>query len=164
MRETRTRTEIEHGVSRSIDEIHRKGEQLEHAASDRGITRELDGELELEGGTAEGQQAVRETLRETEETATEIYEHEDDEMAELQRGAGELADDLCDSSERVGQDADRLVDAGGRIHGKEVSDHLRTAERTARSDVEFLEDEEAKAREARDESERLRSAASDLAG
>ena len=150
----RSRGEITEKVEKHRTDMHEKGDQIAKSVSDVEVERQTRDQLDL-GGTAEAAEAIEQALDATEDTSVKEFDAESQALDQVCNEAEGHEAELRERSDAAGADLDKLSDAGGRLHGDSASRELTKAREEDQRDIEFLKEQEAHAREAREESKRL---------
>ena len=149
-----TRGEVTDSVQKHGDEMTEKGGEMDITTSDVEVTRETMESLDL-GGTVEGADEVESSIQEAEDVTVDIFEEQDAELEDIQSDTEEDEQELRERSDTSESDLGKVSDASGRIETHEtVSELVKTKEGLLR-DIEFLDENADRDREAREESERI---------
>lgn len=137
LRDTPTRSEVSDRVGRSQDDMKEKRTDLEREAHDIDITRETL--ANLEGGTAEGGDEVRESIENAEAVTKRIFDDDAGKLKETHDDGKNSEGELQERSDAAGRDAERIEKASGVIDTEGNLRELRQARDHAARDREFLD-------------------------
>ena len=146
--------DIRERVDRNSERMKDKEVDLDRAASDVETVRRTLENMVL-GGTAEGSDAVEEAIETADEVAGEEFENEDKELEDMQRETGEHEGELEGRSDASEKDAKEIDEAEKAIKTRAAITEIARAKEAALRDIDFLAEQIRRAREARDESERV---------
>jgi len=149
-----TRSEVTETVEKHKDDMSEKVEELDTIATDTETVRETLESLDFEG-TSEGADEVESAIEQAEDVTVEIFDREDENLEEIQSGTEEYEGELQERTDSSESDLDKISDAGGRIETQEAVGKLGDAEAAVSSDIEFLNEQDETARQAREENEQL---------
>jgi uncharacterized protein YjbJ (UPF0337 family) len=152
--DTPTRSEVTETVEKHQEDMSEKVEELDTIATDTETVRETLEALDFEG-TADGADEVEGAIEQAEDVTVEIFDREDDNLEEIQGDTQEYEGELQERTDSTESDLDKISDAAGRIETQETVGALKDAEAAASSDIEFLNEQDEAARQAREENERL---------
>lgn len=148
------RSEVTEKVEHQQDSMDQKNEELDTIATDTETVRDTLEALEFDG-TAEGSDDVEEAIEKSEDVTVEIFEHEDENLEEIQSDTEEYEGELHERSDSSESDLDKISDAAAKIETRDTVDELAHAKEAVSSDIEFISEQERLAKDARDESEHL---------
>ena len=149
-----TRGEITEKIDTQKTDMSEKAEELDTIATDTETVRETLESLDFEG-TSEGADEVESAIEQAEDVTVEIFDTEDENLEEIQSDAEEYEGELQERTDSSESDLDKISDAAGEIETQETVSELNNAEAAVSSDIEFLNEQDETAREAREENERL---------
>ena len=149
-----SRSEVQDRVKKHEDDMREKAEDQEEVVSDAETVQQTLEDLDL-GGTAEGADEVEQSIEAAEDVTVEVFEREDEELEQIQGESQEHEQELQERSDATESDLGKVSDASGNITTQETSNELIEAKEAAIHDVEFLDEHEQQAQEARQESDRL---------
>ena len=152
--DTPTRGEVTERIDRNKNEMEEKVEQMDTIATDKETVAETLENLDL-SGTSEGSEAVEEAIEQAEEVTVEAFEQTDGNLEEVQSETEDHENELQQRSDSSQMDLGKISDASGRIETKDTVNELVNAKEGVLRDIEFIDDQEQRAKDARDESERL---------
>lgn len=150
----RSRGEITEKLEKHRTDMREKGDQIGKSVSDVETERQTRDQLDL-GGTSEAAEAIEQALDSTEDTSVKEFDAESQALEQVQGDAEGQEAELRERSDTATADLDKLTDAGGRLHSDSSNRELLKAKEEDERDIEFLKEQEARAREAREESKRL---------
>ena len=149
-----TRGEVTERIDKNRDVMHEREEQLETTADDVETIRQTLEELDF-GGTTEGSNEVEASIEQADDVTVGVFDEHDGNLDDVQ---GESEEHEGELEERTGvceSDLGKISDASARIETDETVGELVKAKEGAVKDIEFLGDQEKRAREAREESDRI---------
>jgi len=149
-----TRGEITEKIDTQKTDMSEKAEELDTIATDTETVRETLESLDFEG-TSEGADEVESAIEQAEDVTVEIFDTEDENLEEIQSDSEEYEGELQERTDSSESDLDKISDAAGNIETQETVGELDNAEASVSSDIEFLNEQDETAREAREENERL---------
>ena len=149
-----TRSEVTETVEKHQEDMSEKVEELDIIATDTETVRDTLEALDFEG-TADGADEVEGAIEQAEDVTVEIFDREDESLEEIQSDTEEYEGELQERTDSSESDLDKISDAAGRIETQETVGSLKDAEAAASSDIEFLNEQDEAARQAREENERL---------
>jgi hypothetical protein len=150
----RSRGEITERIEKHQTDMREKGDQIGKSVSDVELERQTRDQLDL-GGTSEAAEAIERALDSAEDTSVKEFDAESQALDQVHGDAEGHETELRERSDAANTDLDKLSDAGGRLHGDSSNRELLKAQEEDERDIEFLKEQEARAREAREESKRL---------
>ena len=146
-----THTEIEETVTEQDEKMDEKVQELEVLTEDTETVAEtLDS---LEGSTVEGSEQVESDIEAAEEVTVEAFENEDGNLEEFQNETEDYENQLDQHHDTAASDLGRISDASGKIETQETVDKLADAKTSVLEEMEFLENNNETAQEARSETE-----------
>ena len=153
-RDVPSRHEVEEKVDHTRDTMKEKESDMEESVSDietiRGTLESLDF-----SGTMEGSEEVEASINQADDVTVDEFDRQDGELDDLQEKSTEYEGELQERSETGEADLGKLSDASGQIETPEAVNELVRAKEAALRDIEFLQDQEERARDAQEESERI---------
>ena len=149
-----TRNEVTERVENNKDEMEDRVEQLDEIATDAETVRETLEALDFEG-TADAADEVEGAIEQAEEVTVEAFENTDENLEQVQNENKDHESELQERSDSGQMDLGKISDASGRIETKDTVNELLNAKEGVLKDIDFIDEHEQSAREARDESERL---------
>ena len=152
--DTPTRAEVTEKVENNKQDMTDKAEELDTIATDTETVRETLGNLDFDG-TTEGVDAVQEDVEKAEDVSVEIFDEQDENLEEIQSDTEEYEDQLQERSDSSESDFDKVTEASDKISTEETRGELEQAGNEIRDDIEFLNDQEETAKEARTENEQI---------
>ena len=153
-KDTKSRGDISEAVEGSAADMGEKLGDLEKTQQDVETVRQTLESLEF-GGTSEGADAVEESISGAEDVAVEVFDREGEELDEVQSENEEYEGELQEHSESDKSDLEKISGAGGSIDTDETVRELMKAKEAALQDADFLAEQIERAKDARDESERV---------
>lgn len=157
MRKTRDvprRQDVEDCVDSSQDAFKEKQTEMEQTTSDIDTIRSTLETLDF-GGTAEGSDEVEGAIEQADDVAVAEFDQQDGELDELQERSAEYGSELEDRADTTETDLGKLSDASGKIETEVAVNELVKAKEAALRDIEFLQEQMKRARDAQEESERI---------
>jgi hypothetical protein len=151
--DTPTRNEITERVEKNKDEMEERVEQLDTIATDTETVRETLEALDFEG-TADASDEIEGAIEQAEEVTIEAFENTDDNLEESQNETEDHEEELQERSDSTQMDLGKISDASGRIETKDTVNELVNAKEGALKDIEFIDEHQQRAKDARAESER----------
>ena len=151
--DTPRRSEITEKVDKHHEDMNEKGEEIEKDVEDVKTVREtLDS---IEGGTQEGLDAESQAIEAAEDTGIGEFDEDRSELEDVHNESEEHESEINDRGDTVSSDLGKISDASGRINNDAVSSELIDAKSEAIRDKEFLDEQEDRAKDAREDSRRL---------
>ena len=150
-----TRNEVTETVQKHQQEMSEKAEELDTTTSDVETERQTLESLDF-GGTAEGADEVEQAIQDAENATVEVFERQDEELEEIQAETENYEQELQERSGSSESDLGKISDASGRIETEEGVNELVKAKEGVLQDIDFLTEQNERAREARDESDQAR--------
>ena len=147
-----TRSDVTETVERHHNDMQESADEIEKVVEDIETVGETLESLDL-AGTAEGSEEVEQSIDTAKEVTVEVYEHEDEQLEQLQSETDEHAQELDERSDTTEADLGRISDASGRLNTQDTSNELIQAKEAAIHDLEFLRDQAQRAQDARAESD-----------
>ena len=152
--DTPTRNEVTERVEKNKDEMEERVEQLDTIATDAETVRETLDALDFEG-TADAADEVEGAIEQAEEVTIEAFENTDENLEEAQSETEDHESELQERSDSAQMDLGKISDASGRIETKDTVNELVNAKEGVLKDIDFIDEHGQKAKDVRDESERL---------
>lgn len=147
----RSRPEVTGEIETKKEEMDAKETDLDTIASDYEIAVQT---LEnIEGGTVEGFDETEKNIEAAEDVTVEVFEKKDDELEEVQSDTQNFEGEIKDHQGSAESDLGKLSDASGMIETTETINKLVEAKETVMRDIEFLDSEIDRARDAREKSD-----------
>jgi len=147
-----THSDVEETVQEHDEKMDEKVDELEVYTEDTETVRDTHEALELET-TVEGSEAVETDIDAAEDVTVEIFDSEDDVLEGLQDDTQEYADELHERHDTGESDLEKISDASGRVDTQETINELANAKTSTLEEMDFLQDNNEKAEEAKEESE-----------
>ncbi len=147
-----THNEVEETVEDYDQQMSEKVEELEVLTEDTETVRAAHEALDLET-TVEGASEVEALVDEAEDHTVEAFDSDDENLDDIQSEAQDYENELDERHETAEADRDKISDAEGRIETQQTADDLANAEAAVQEEMDFLEDNNQKAVEARRENE-----------
>jgi hypothetical protein len=144
-----SRSEIRDNVDKSKKDLEQQTDDLETKLGEVDAVRDTIANLDF-GGTLEGGTDLEQTTKETEETAVEVFDGEDQKLERFKADNEALEANLSESKEADESDQIKLENVGRRIEAKRTLGDLIEAQQAVISDLKILTDNIARAKEARD--------------
>lgn len=148
-----SRGEISEKVETHEKALQDKGEDIEETVCDVETERDTLDDLELEG-TAEAAEAVEQAIEGARGVSVQEFDTKSDDLEGLQDDVQGEEDDLHERSDTTATDLGKISDASGKIHSDAANGQLVGAKDAAMRDIDFLNDAEKRAKDAREESDR----------
>jgi hypothetical protein len=152
--DTPTRSEVTEKVEKNKDDMEEKVEDLDTIATDTETVRETLEALDFEG-TADAADEVEDAFEEAEDVTIEKFDEEDEVLEEVQDKTEDHENELQERSDSSQMDLGKISDASGRIETDDTVNELINAKEGVLKDIDFIDEHQKVAEEARDESERL---------
>jgi len=152
--DTPTRNEVTERVEKNKDEMEKNVEQLDAIASDSEVVEKTLLELDLDG-TAEGTADVESSIEEAGNVTRDVFQQKDENLEEMQSETEDHENELQERTDSAQMDLGKISDASGRIETKDTVNELAEAKESALKDIEFIDEHQQRAKDARAESERL---------
>jgi len=151
--DTCSRTEVESSVEGHKDTMEEKGEEIEKTVCDV----EVEGQTldELEGGTAEGADAVDQHIESAQEASSGEFDEQSGELEQVHGEVEEYEGELHERSDITSSDRDKISEATGQINSDAPKGEMDAARDAAQEDVDFLDGMEQTDQEARTESQNV---------
>ena len=158
MRKRRTDAPSRSDVTKTVDdrktEFDEKTDALEKHADDAETERETLESLDLTG-TSDAAEAVEQAVEAAQETSVREFEEDGEALEKVQSEGEEFEGELRERTDAASSDMDKIADGENRLHSDEAKNELEKAKMETQRDIEFLDEQEREAQEARQESERL---------
>lgn len=152
-RKSLERSGVTDTVEKRKSEMQETGERIEENTEDVEITREtLDS---LEGGTQEGADQIDQHIEEAQDASVQEFEDNTNDLEQIQGETEEYEGELKENTDTLTSDVDRISGARDQLHSDAAGSELDEARSAAEQDIEFLQEHEQRAKDARDESQRL---------
>ena len=152
--DTPTRSEVTEKVEKNKDEMEEKVEELDTIATDTETVRETLDALDFEG-TADAASEVEDAIEQAEDVTIEKFDDEDEVLEEVQDETEDHENELQERSDSSQMDLGKISDASGRIETDDTVNELINAKEGVLKDIDFIDEHQQIANDARDESERL---------
>jgi len=153
-RDVPSRHDVEEKIDNTSDAMKEKETDMEQTVSDietiRGTLESLDF-----SGTMEGSEEVEASINQADDVTVDEFDRQDGEVDDLQKESTEHEGELQERTEAGETDLGKLSDASGQIETPEAINELVQAKEGALRDIEFLKGQDDRAREAREENERV---------
>jgi hypothetical protein len=149
-----TRSEVTERVEKNKDDMEEHVEELDTIASDFETVEKTLSELEF-GGTADAADEVEDVFEQAEDVTIEKFDEEDEVLEEVQDETEDHENELQERSDSSQMDLGKISDASGRIETDDTVNELINAKEGVLKDIDFIDEHQQIAEEARDESERL---------
>ena len=149
-----TRNELTETIEKQEDDMSEKAEELETTVSDVETVRDTLDSLDF-GGTAEGADEVETSIENAEDVTVEVFERQDEGLEEIQGDVEDYESELQGRHGSSESDLGKLSDASGHVETQETVNELVNSKEGLLRDIEFLSGQTDRAKEARDESERV---------
>lgn len=146
-----THDEIEENVTEQGEKTDEKIQELEVLTEDAETVAEtLDS---LEGSTVEGKEDAESDVEAASDVTCEMHEEENSNLDSIQEETEEYENELDERHATAESDLGKISDASGRIETQETVDKLADAKTTVLEEMDFLNDNNEKASDIRNESE-----------
>ena len=152
--DTPTRTEVTERVEKNNNEMEEKVEELDTIATDTETVRETLEALDFEG-TADAANEVENAIEQAEDVTIEKFDEEDEVLEEVQDETEDHENELQERSDSSQMDLGRISDASGRIETDDTVNELINAKEGVLRDIDFIDEHQQIANDARDESKSL---------
>jgi len=147
------RSEVTERVERHKNEINEQADHVEENVEDTETVREtIDN---LKGGTEEGFDESKQHVESARDTSVHEFERNSDKLEGLQESSKEFEGELHEHSDTVALDTERISDASRKIHSDRAMREVNAARDSSERDKELLDEHEDRAREFREESQRI---------
>jgi hypothetical protein len=150
-RDTRTRSDVTKTVDDRSAELKEKTDVAGQHADDVATERETLEGVDL-SGTQEAADALKDSLESAQEVSAREFTEEGESLEQVQREGEEFEQELRERSDATTGDVQKVSDAREQLHSQEASEELEKARQEAERDIEFLNEQEQRARDAREES------------
>lgn len=154
-RELRSQTEIAEKVQQHERDMTDQTERVEWSVEDIETVRNTGRDL-MSAGTSDAADAVQQALEAAESVSRDGVEEGDRQLEQLQQEARMEESDIQERRNAASSDLGKISAGSTDLHSDGASDRLIAAKEAELRDIEFLEDQERKAREARDKTEHAR--------
>jgi hypothetical protein len=128
-------------------------EQLDETVDDIETVRGTLEALDL-SGTSEGSAAIEQAIERADSATVELFDSQDTELESVHEASEAFEGEVHEQVDAVQSNQDRIREAGQQVESSPARDGLESANEVADEDREFLEDQEERARAARETSER----------
>jgi len=152
--DTPSRSEITEKVETAKTDMSEKIGELDIIATDKETVTETLENLDFEG-TAEGTDDIESAVEQAEYVTIEIFDEQDENLEEIQSDTEEYEGELEERSDASESDRERITDAASKIETTDTVNELEKAREAVSNDIEFLNEQDETAKEAREENERL---------
>ena len=152
--DTPSRSEISERIDGDAERMREKEGDIETTVSDIETVRHTLENLDL-GGTSEGSEAVEGAIQGAEDVTVEVFDGQDTELEEIQGEDEEYECEVDERTDSVESDLGKVSDASIQIDTDEGVNELIKAKEAALQDIDFFKEQGERAREAREESERI---------
>jgi hypothetical protein len=152
--DTPSRSEVTDTVEKHKGDMSEKVDELEIIAQDKETVTSTLESLDL-SGTTEGSDAVEEAIEQAENATVEVFEGEDAELEAIQSDTEEYEGQLQERTDSNEADLEKIADAANKIETQETVGELEKAKDATSSDMEFLQEQNEAAQQAREETDRL---------
>jgi len=148
------RSEATERLDKHQEDAKEKTDQIEETVSDSETERDVLESIEL-GGTDEGAEQVEQNIEQAQDASQSEFDEGGRELEEVHEQTQEYEGEMHERSDSAGTDADRVEDGLGKLNSDAAKAQIERARDSLQSDIEFLNDYEQRAQEAREESQRL---------
>ncbi|MCO6438484.1 MAG: hypothetical protein J5J06_15445 [Phycisphaerae bacterium] len=148
-RNSRSRGDITETVEKHDQEYKEKTEALERDAEDHRVESEVIDGMEA-GGTSEGVEEVTASLQEAKETTEQEFADDGAALEQAQGEGEEFEGELKERTESDEGDLQKIGDARQQVHSDSATSRIEQAESETREDIEFLQGEEERSRQSRE--------------
>ena len=153
--DTPTRAEVTEAVDSHREEMDQQAEEIEAKVQDLEVERRTLDELER-GGTADGAEEADRNIEQAQDVSSQEFETETEVLEQKHDETEEYEAELDDREAVATSDRERISEGQAEVTSDASKNELAEAEAAAEQDIEFLDESEQAAREAREESQRLR--------
>lgn len=151
-RSGRSRSEISERTVRDQQEMQEHEHSLDETVGDIETVRGTLEALDL-SGTAEGAAAIDQAIERAECGAVDLFESQDVELESVHESSEAAETEVHEQAEEVEADLDNIREAERKLETQVARDGLESARDSGDEDREFLDDQEKRARAAREASE-----------
>jgi len=148
------RSEATERLDKHQEDAKEKAEQIEETVCDSETERDVLESVEL-GGTEEGAEQVEQNIEQAQDASQSEFDEGSGELEEVHDQTQEYEGEMHERSDSAGADADKVEDGLGRLNSDSPKAQLEQARDSIQNDIEFLNDHEQRAQEAREESQRM---------
>ncbi len=140
---------------RRADTMHELHEKLEKKAKDLTKVRQLLEGLDLDGGTAEGADAIQESVDEAEKVTEEVFDQDDAELAREHDEGESFKSEMAERKETSESNLGHITEVTAPLDTKETIDKIRESKEAALQEVDYLQDLLQRATESIEESKAI---------
>jgi uncharacterized phage infection (PIP) family protein YhgE len=148
------RSEVTERLDTHREDAKEKADQLEEPVTDSETERNVRDAVEL-SGTDEGAEQFEQHMEQAQEASQSEFDEESQDLEEVHEQIQEYEGEMHERSDSAAADADRVEEGLGKLNRDAARGQLEGARDSLQSDIEFLNDYEQRAQEAREESQRL---------
>jgi hypothetical protein len=148
-----THSDVEETVQEHDEKMSEKIEELDVLTEDTETVRGTRDGLDIEM-TEEGVEAMMDSVDEAEDETVELFDTEDGNLEEFQSEAEDYANELDERHDTAESNLGELSDASAQIETAETVGKLADAKTSVLEEMDFLQENNQEAEEAREESER----------
>lgn len=148
-RTARGRSDIAGTVDRLQHEYKEKTEALTDTKEDVSIERDTIDGMEMDG-TIEGVEAVKDSLRQAEDTSKKEFTEQADALTESLTEGTEFETEIQERSDATAADMEKVGEARSELHSGAAGASAERAESQLQEDREFLRGEDQRERESRE--------------
>lgn len=152
--DTPRRHELSERIDKSRADMEDKEKSLDVIASDVETVRHTLESLDL-NGTDEGAEDIEGAIENTEDATVDVFESEDQELESLQKENQEVENDMDDRKQSSESDLGKISDSSAEIKTQETINELVAAKEAVLRDMDFLQEQFDRAKEAREESDSI---------
>lgn len=149
-----TRGDVSERVEKNKEQMDEKVNDLDLIATDAETVRGTLESLDL-NGTSEGSDSVESAIEEAEEVTIEKFDEEDEALQEVHSDMEDFEGELQERTDSSESDSERVSEAVGQITTEETKGELEQAKSEICDDIDFLNEQNETAREAREENTQL---------
>jgi len=150
-----TRAEINERREGNLNDMEKKEVNLDRIASDLEIARRTISQLDFKG-TKEGAEQLERAIEKAEDVTEDVFNKEDEELERIQSDNLEFEGEIQDSRNFSESDLQKVSDASTSIETKETVDALVDAKDMILRDIDFLDEQIRRAKDAREKSDAVR--------
>ena len=143
-----SRSELSERVSRKRQDYEQSNESLTREADDVDTARQTREGVEL-AGVVESDAAIEQALDSAQQAATSDFEQEGRQLEQKHTEGQELENDMNERAKMTAADTEKLREGQAKLHADTLRQRLLEAQAAASAVLEFLDQQEKEATEAR---------------
>ena len=149
-----SRSEVSDTLERHQEDAQEKTDQIEETVSDTETEREVLEGLEL-AGTEEAGEQVEMDIEQAQDASIGEFEGESHELEQIHVETQEFEGEMQERSDSSTADAEKVSDGISQLNRDSAKSQLEKSRDSLQEDIDFLDDYEQRAQEARQESQRV---------